>query len=648
MRPAALLCTTISILLASAAGIRAQVLPAGFTDTLIASLTAPTAVAFAPDGRMLITLQGGALRVYANGALLATPALTIPASSICSGFERGLLGVAVDPDFATNNYVYLYYTFQRPDPGDCSANTANSPVNRVSRFVLPAGNVIDPASEVVLLDGIPSPNGNHNAGDLQFGKDGYLYVTTGDGGCDYLGDSGCAGSNDAARDRNSLVGKILRIDRDGNVPPDNPFLGAGTARCHTGNAAAGTTCQETFAWGLRNPFRIAFDPNSPTTRFFINDVGQNLWEEIDLGVAGADYGWNVREGHCATGSTTTCSRTNPPPAGMTDPIYDYRHGITVPGTSSSNCNSLSGGAFVPNGIWPAEYDDTYLFADFVCGSIFRLTQSPSYAASDFVRGLGSNTVVHLEFGPFNDTQALYYTTYAGGGQVRRISYSGATNTPTQTGTRTRTATATRSPTTTRTPTRTASVTRTPTATPVGTAIRGQVRYYSDGAPVSGASVVLTGANAKTAVTDASGNYVLGNLSRTGWQVTPEKAGDFRSAVSAADAAAALQAVAGRRSLSANQSRACEVTGNDSLSALDAAHILQFAGGTRPTFGVATLCASDWLFVPVPAPAPDQTVTLPAFGGGACRHGAIHYDPLTTSLTGQDFEAVLFGDCDGSW
>jgi glucose/arabinose dehydrogenase len=226
---------------------------------------------------------------------LATPALQIAANRICSNSERGLLGVAVDPQFATNQYIYLYYTFRRPG-GDCGQRTATTPVNRVSRFVLPASKVIDPATETVLIDNIPSYNGNHNGGDVQFGRDGYLYVSVGDSGCDPVGDSGCAGANDAARDVNTLSGKVLRITKDGGIPAENPWQGAGTARCGSasngatpgGSAAAGVRCQEVFAWGLRNPFRLAFDPNAAETRFFILDVGQDVWEEINEAKAGAD------------------------------------------------------------------------------------------------------------------------------------------------------------------------------------------------------------------------------------------------------------------------------------------------------------------------------------------------------------------------
>ena len=125
-----------------------------------------------------------------------------------------------------------------------------------------------------------------------------------------------------------------------------PSRGPGTARCNvTGGTTAGNRCQETFAWGLRNPFRMAFDPNAAGTRFFINDVGQNQREEIDLGQAGADYGWNCREGSITNNTSGPC---NPTPAGMVGPVYEYEHGEQIPGTTSpSSCNAITGGAFVP-------------------------------------------------------------------------------------------------------------------------------------------------------------------------------------------------------------------------------------------------------------------------------------------------------------
>jgi glucose/arabinose dehydrogenase len=398
----------------------AATLPSGFEDQLLASTDSPTALAFTPDGRMLVATQPGQLRVYKNGTLLQTPALNI-SSKICSNSERGMLGVAVDPNFATNRYVYLYYTFKKH--GVCPTGqptNANNPVNRVSRFVM-SGDIVDPATEKVLIDNIPSPGSTHNGGDLKFGKDGYLYVSVGDGGCDYMGDSGCSGANDASRDRHVLLGKVLRITRYGGIPSTNPYTDASSARCNlTGRTDPGKDCQETFAWGLRNPFRMAFDPNATGTRFFVNDVGQNAWEEVDTGKSGADYAWNLCEG----------THDNPDRAGSVDctaapytpPVHEYSH-------SSTGCRSVTGGAFVPNGIWPASYDGSYLLGDYVCNKIFELTPNDGggFTRTEFASGLGDGGPIAMAFGPYGSSKALYYTTYANGGEVRRIVYSAGAN-----------------------------------------------------------------------------------------------------------------------------------------------------------------------------------------------------------------------------
>jgi glucose/arabinose dehydrogenase len=401
--------------LATAATLRSD-----FEDQLVASVGGPTALAFTPNGRMLIATQPGRLWVYKDGELLRAPALDL-SSRICSNSERGLLGVAVDPDFAANRYVYLYYTFNKF--GVCpqgQPSDSNNPVNRVSRFVL-SGDTVDPASETVLINNIPSPNGNHNGGDLKFGKDGYLYVSVGDGACDYAGDSGCAGSNDASRDRNVLLGKVLRITRDGDIPPDNPFQDGDSARCNVaGSTDPGKDCQETFAWGFRNPFRMAFDPDAPGTRFYVNDVGQNAWEEVDQGQAGADYGWNFCEG-------THDNRNRPGSVDClavpyTPPVHEYSH--------NTGCQAITGGAFVPNdGSWPASYDDSYLFGDYVCGKIFELTpkRGGGFDQSNFASGLGQGGPITMSFGPYGSHEALFYTTFANGGEVHRIAYTGANN-----------------------------------------------------------------------------------------------------------------------------------------------------------------------------------------------------------------------------
>ncbi|MEA2564450.1 MAG: hypothetical protein QOH06_5954 [Acidobacteriota bacterium] len=395
----------------------AATLPSGFSDVLVTTLTGPTALAFTPDGRLLIAQQAGIVRVYKDGALLSTPALTIPSSNICNDFENGLLGIEKDPGFKTNGWVFLYYTAKRPD-AVC--------VNRVSRFVM-TGDTINLASETVLIDNIPAANGNHNGGDLKFGWDRYLYISVGDGGCDYAGDSGCQGRNDASRDEHVLIGKILRITSQGTIPDSNPFHGTGTARCNAaGRTDPGKRCQETFAWGLRNPFRIAHDPNIAAVRLFINDVGQNLWEEIDLAQAGADYGWNCKE---ASRTNSTTAKCLPLPPNLKPPFYEYEHDVLVPGTSVSGCGSVTGGAFVPNHLWPG-FDGAYLFGDYVCGAVFKLTESGgTWSASDFVTGLGPDSAVTMLFGPSGNSRALYYTTYSNGGQVRKISYDLPGNDP---------------------------------------------------------------------------------------------------------------------------------------------------------------------------------------------------------------------------
>ncbi len=412
-------------------------LPSDFVDETVANIAAPTGLAFTPDGRLLITTQFGLVQVYQDGALVTPPAVNLN-SRLCTNSERGLLGIAVDPSFAANRYIYLFYTFNKNDTCPTGQPTnPNNPVNRVSRFVLADDNTIDTGTELILIDNIHSPNGNHNGGDLHFGKDGLLYISVGDGGADYAG-GGSAGGNDAARDKHVLLGKILRITKDGAIPAGNPYQGANSGRCNvTGITTDGDWCRETFASGLRNPFRFAFDPNAAVTRFFINDVGQNAWEEIDEGIAGADYGWNIREGHCANGSTTNCGT---PPPGLTNPIFDYQHGTCAVGNIRGN--SITGGAFVPAGVWSAQYDQSYLFGEYVCGKIFRITPNGSggYTASEFTTGLGAGAPVTMIFGPYQNTQALYYTSYTGGGQIRRIRFTGTAN-------RNPTASATANPTT---------------------------------------------------------------------------------------------------------------------------------------------------------------------------------------------------------
>jgi len=386
--------------------------PAGFTDRVVLDVPTPTSVGWTPDGRMLLTSDGGQLRVVRDGVLRTTPALDLSGRA-CTDGERGLSGLAVDPGFATNRHVYLFWTHNVH--GGCETGTATTPENRVARYTLGDDDRVVRGSERVLVDHLPSPASNHNGGDVHVGADGLLYISVGDGGCTIGDPTRCAALNTNSRRRDIPNGKILRVTRTGGVPAGNPNVGlAGARRC---TAPAGVEpgsgpCTETFASGLRNPFRIARRPG--TSSFLVNDVGQGHWEEIDELRAGRDYGWNVREGHCATGSTTDCG-----PTPYQNPIFDYDH--------ANGCQSITGGAFVPKGLWPAPYDGAYLFADFVCGTVFRLAprSGGGYTAQPFLTGV--NRPVHLAFGPSPAGTSLYYLDYFGG-QVHRVSYTGGTNT----------------------------------------------------------------------------------------------------------------------------------------------------------------------------------------------------------------------------
>ncbi|HZI62895.1 MAG TPA: PQQ-dependent sugar dehydrogenase [Pyrinomonadaceae bacterium] len=341
----------------------AATVPAGFTDTLVASgLNTPTAMALAPDGRIFVCQQGGALRVIKNGALLPTPFLTV---TVDSSGERGLLGVAFDPNFVSNQLVYVYYTATTP--------TIH---NRISRFTA-SGDVALAGSETIIMD-LPnlSTATNHNGGALHFGADGQLYVAVGDN---------ANGAN--AQSLGTRLGKMLRITSTGGIPADNPFF----------NTATGDN-RAIWALGLRNPFTFSFQRT--TSRMFINDVGQNTWEEINDGIAGSNYGWPNCEGFC-----------NPPNASFRDPIFAYQNDPTT-------C-AITGGAFynpvTPQ--FPAQFVGNYFFADFCGGWIRRLDPSAGNAVSDFATGINLPVDLQVSADGF-----LYYLA-RGAGSVNRIGFS---------------------------------------------------------------------------------------------------------------------------------------------------------------------------------------------------------------------------------
>ena len=289
---------------------------------------------FAPDGRLFVCQQGGQLRVVKNLSLLPAPFLTVTTDS--SG-ERGLLGIAFDPDFANNNFLYVYYT-------------AISPTihNRVSRFTA-NGDVVVPGSEVAILDLEDLGASNHNGGAIHFGTDGKLYVA--------VGENAVPSYSQTLANR---LGKVLRINRDGSIPADNPFSGTATGL----NRAI-------WALGLRNPFTFAVQPG--TGRIFINDVGAGDWEEVSEGIPGANYGWPDCEGKCST--------FNP---GYRDPVFQYAHGLLA-----TNGCAITGGTFY-NPVaaqFPGTYRGSYFFADSCGGWIRRLNPAAGNGVSDFASGI---------------------------------------------------------------------------------------------------------------------------------------------------------------------------------------------------------------------------------------------------------------------
>jgi glucose/arabinose dehydrogenase len=359
--------SVLMLLAVVAAPAGAATLLAGFGETLVASgLSSPTAMEFAPDGRIFVCQQGGSLRVIKNGTLLATPFVTVTTDP--TG-ERGLLGIAFDPNFASNQYVYVYYTV----PG-------SPPHNRVSRFTA-QGDVAAPGSELAILDldNLSSAT-NHNGGAIHFGPDGKLYVAVGEN----------ANASNAQSFTNRL-GKMLRINADGTIPGDNPSFGGQTTGAN----------RAIWALGLRNPFTFGFHATSG--RMFINDVGQNAWEEINDGIAGSNYGWPILEGN--SGGT--------PPPDYRAPLLVYPHG----GGTSSGC-AIVGAAFydATTQTFPAEYANDYFFGD-LCNGWIRRFDPVTSAADLFATGISS--LVDLNVSPDG---SLYYLVRGSGGAVFQVQY----------------------------------------------------------------------------------------------------------------------------------------------------------------------------------------------------------------------------------
>jgi hypothetical protein len=296
--------------------------------------------------RLYVVEQGGLIKIILGGQVSPEPFLDI-SDRIASGGERGLLGLAFHPDFATNGRFFVNYT----NP---------SGATRISEFRATSADGADPATERVRLL-VPQPFSNHNGGAVAFGNDGLLYIALGDGGSggDPLG---------SGQDLGVLLGKILRIDVDSGapyaVPADNPFVSTAGAE------------PEIWAYGLRNPFRMSFD--RATGDLYIGDVGQSAREEIDVGLAtrggGENYGWNLTEGTLCYDPPSGCDTS-----GITMPVLDYSH--------REGCSVIGGAVYA--GCRMPDLVGTYFYGDFCTGFVrsFRLADGVATDQRDWTAGL---------------------------------------------------------------------------------------------------------------------------------------------------------------------------------------------------------------------------------------------------------------------
>jgi glucose/arabinose dehydrogenase len=354
-------------------------LPTGFTDSQVVSgLTNPTDMEFAPDGRLFVTEQAGRVRIAKPDGTLST-FLNI-STKVDSTGDRGLQALTFDPNFSTNRYVYLHYTKKA---------TSTTPVhNRVVRVTASGDKVVSGSEKLIFRLGNQRTQAGHQGGAIDFGKDGMLYVSTGDNQ-----------TSTNAQQLTNLFGKMLRINKSGTIPTDNPFY----------TTASGNN-RAIWALGLRNPFKFAVQP-TPTGSIFINDVGEDAWEEINRGAAGANYGWNIYEG----------PESNPQ---YVDPIFAYGHD----GAKETTGCSITGGVFYDPATLqlPSGYVGDYFFADFCSGWIRSRSVDPSSGVasiSDFASGL--ERPIDLEVSKAGELYYLSRGSSVSPGSVSKIRYTGS-------------------------------------------------------------------------------------------------------------------------------------------------------------------------------------------------------------------------------
>jgi len=334
------------------------------------------------SGRLFVVEQAGRIKIIQSGNVLGTPYLDI-SSSVASGGETGLLGLAFHPNFTSNGCFYVNYT-----------STRNGKLQTfISEFraATAAANTVNTTSEQNLFT-VDQPEANHNGGGLAFGNDGFLYIGLGDGG----GSGDMHGTIGNAQDLTTLLGKMLRISVTCNgtftVPSDNPFVA---------NAMA---AKEIWLYGLRNPFRFSID--HATGNLWIGDVGQNAFEEVDMLTPmqkGSNMGWRCKEGTHDFNFTGNC-----PNLTLVDPIYDY---------DRSQGDATVIGGYVYHGTNIAALSGTYVFGDFISGRIWSLTQN---SQGKWVATLLANSGATNLAGFGQDAAGELYVAQIGTGTVARL------------------------------------------------------------------------------------------------------------------------------------------------------------------------------------------------------------------------------------
>src|SRR5438876_1316256 len=313
--------------------------PSGFTKTQLAhGLNKPTVIAFAPNVDIYIGEQPGNILIYRGGTVLPTPVITLNTDSSA---EKGLLGLALDPNFATNGYMYVSYT------------TLDEHA-QLSRLTV-VNDIASLSSEQVYKKGNQLQNPHHSANDLHIGPDGKLWWAVGDN----------VPSISNAQTLTNIYGKILRFNLDGTIPSDNPFLNIPGA------------VPSIYAYGLRNPFRFTFLPNG---KAMAADTGSNYWEEMNTIQPGGNFGWDFYEGNCGS-------------CGSINPVYAYGHLPTDGAVSAIAAYSGS--------VFPKQYNHVVFFGDYNRGDIEAVTFDPTYNTeiSDNVFDSSAGTIADLQEGP---------------------------------------------------------------------------------------------------------------------------------------------------------------------------------------------------------------------------------------------------------